>query len=118
MGGECSSGMSMNARTQCFQRSTLHCNETVNVILLQVSLVLMLRLISVNKKVTLKLHLLIFYNHITFHELPQVLWEHVQPSQNFSIYNGGVEAVSNLFGRHCHITLAAISNTTIIPYSS
>ncbi|KAM7413338.1 hypothetical protein PAMA_020636 [Pampus argenteus] len=27
----------------------------------------------------------------------QVLWEHVQPSQNFSIYNGGVEAVSNLF---------------------
>ncbi|XP_034024036.1 thiamine transporter 1 [Thalassophryne amazonica] len=27
----------------------------------------------------------------------QVLWEHVQPSQNYSIYNGGVEAVSNLF---------------------
>uniref|UniRef100_A0A3Q2Q746 Solute carrier family 19 member 3 n=1 Tax=Fundulus heteroclitus TaxID=8078 RepID=A0A3Q2Q746_FUNHE len=26
----------------------------------------------------------------------QVLWEHVQPSQNFSIYNGGVEATSNL----------------------
>nr|XP_019950784.1 PREDICTED: thiamine transporter 2 [Paralichthys olivaceus] len=26
----------------------------------------------------------------------QVLWDHVQPSQNFSIYNGGVEAVSNL----------------------
>lgn len=26
----------------------------------------------------------------------QVLWEHVQPSQNFTIYNGGVEAVSNL----------------------
>uniref|UniRef100_A0A665W4N3 Thiamine transporter 1-like n=1 Tax=Echeneis naucrates TaxID=173247 RepID=A0A665W4N3_ECHNA len=26
----------------------------------------------------------------------QVLWEHVQPSQNISIYNGGVEAVSNL----------------------
>ncbi|KAG7479063.1 thiamine transporter 1-like [Solea senegalensis] len=26
----------------------------------------------------------------------QVLWEHVEPSQNFSIYNGGVEAVSNL----------------------
>uniref|UniRef100_A0A8C2ZL15 Solute carrier family 19 member 3 n=1 Tax=Cyclopterus lumpus TaxID=8103 RepID=A0A8C2ZL15_CYCLU len=26
----------------------------------------------------------------------QVLWEHVQPSQNFSVYNGGVEAVSNL----------------------
>uniref|UniRef100_A0A3Q1HNX9 Solute carrier family 19 member 3a n=1 Tax=Anabas testudineus TaxID=64144 RepID=A0A3Q1HNX9_ANATE len=26
----------------------------------------------------------------------QVLWEHVQPSQNVSIYNGGVEAVSNL----------------------
>ncbi|XP_041850595.1 thiamine transporter 2 [Melanotaenia boesemani] len=26
----------------------------------------------------------------------QVLWEHVQPSQNFSIYNGGVEAASNL----------------------
>ncbi|XP_035239687.1 thiamine transporter 1 [Anguilla anguilla] len=28
----------------------------------------------------------------------QVLWEHVQPSQNFTIYNGGVEALSNLFG--------------------
>ncbi|XP_073346413.1 thiamine transporter 1 [Pagrus major] len=28
----------------------------------------------------------------------QVLWEDVQPSQNFSIYNGGVEAVSNLLG--------------------
>ncbi|XP_061575147.1 thiamine transporter 2 [Cololabis saira] len=26
----------------------------------------------------------------------QVLWEHVQPSQNFSVYNGGVEAASNL----------------------
>ncbi|CAB1455817.1 unnamed protein product [Pleuronectes platessa] len=26
----------------------------------------------------------------------QVLWDHVQPSQNFSIYNGGVEAVSSL----------------------
>ncbi|XP_041667599.1 thiamine transporter 1 [Cheilinus undulatus] len=26
----------------------------------------------------------------------QVLWEHVQPSQNFSIYNGGVEATSTL----------------------
>ncbi|XP_026174400.1 thiamine transporter 1 isoform X2 [Mastacembelus armatus] len=26
----------------------------------------------------------------------QVLWEHVQPSQDFSIYNGGVEAVSYL----------------------
>ncbi|KAJ0063371.1 hypothetical protein NL108_002774, partial [Boleophthalmus pectinirostris] len=26
----------------------------------------------------------------------QVLWEHVEPSQNSSIYNGGVEAVSNL----------------------
>ncbi|XP_062274824.1 thiamine transporter 1 [Scomber scombrus] len=26
----------------------------------------------------------------------QVLWEHVQPSQNFSIYNGGVEAASSL----------------------
>ncbi|XP_054459753.1 thiamine transporter 1 [Anoplopoma fimbria] len=26
----------------------------------------------------------------------QVLWEHVQPSQNFSVYNGGVEAVSSL----------------------
>uniref|UniRef100_A0A8C6WGX4 Solute carrier family 19 member 3a n=1 Tax=Neogobius melanostomus TaxID=47308 RepID=A0A8C6WGX4_9GOBI len=28
----------------------------------------------------------------------QVLWEHVEPSQNASIYNGGVEAVSNLLG--------------------
>ncbi|CAL8351481.1 unnamed protein product [Lota lota] len=28
----------------------------------------------------------------------QVLWQHVEPSQNFTIYNGGVEALSNLFG--------------------
>ncbi|KAG8002111.1 Thiamine transporter 2, partial [Nibea albiflora] len=28
----------------------------------------------------------------------QVLWEDVQPSQNFTVYNGGVEAASNLFG--------------------
>ncbi|KAG9264697.1 thiamine transporter 2-like [Astyanax mexicanus] len=28
----------------------------------------------------------------------QALWEHVEPSSNFSIYNGGVEAVSSLFG--------------------
>ncbi|XP_061072513.1 thiamine transporter 1, partial [Conger conger] len=28
----------------------------------------------------------------------QVLWEHVEPSQNFTIYNGGVEAFSGLFG--------------------
>ncbi|KAJ7995180.1 hypothetical protein DPEC_G00241880 [Dallia pectoralis] len=28
----------------------------------------------------------------------QVLWQHVEPSQNFTVYNGGVEAVSNLFG--------------------
>ncbi|KAJ8397288.1 hypothetical protein AAFF_G00441220 [Aldrovandia affinis] len=28
----------------------------------------------------------------------QVLWEHVQPSQNFTVYNGGVEALSNLLG--------------------
>ncbi|KAG1952215.1 thiamine transporter 2 [Pimephales promelas] len=28
----------------------------------------------------------------------QSLWEHVEPSSNFTIYNGGVEALSNLFG--------------------
>lgn len=28
----------------------------------------------------------------------QVLWKHVEPSENFTIYNGGVEAVSNLLG--------------------
>ncbi|CAB1348770.1 unnamed protein product [Coregonus sp. 'balchen'] len=28
----------------------------------------------------------------------QVLWQHVEPSQNFTVYDGGVEAVSNLFG--------------------
>ncbi|KAI1893817.1 hypothetical protein AGOR_G00127580 [Albula goreensis] len=28
----------------------------------------------------------------------QVLWEHVEPSQNFTVYNGGVEALSGLFG--------------------
>ncbi|KAM6946017.1 uncharacterized protein FYW47_017084 [Aplochiton taeniatus] len=28
----------------------------------------------------------------------QVLWEHIQPSQNATAYNGGAEAVSNLFG--------------------
>ncbi|KAL6116309.1 slc19a3 [Pungitius sinensis] len=36
------------------------------------------------------------YNQTT--NYVQVLWEHVQPSQNFSMYNGGVEAVSNLLG--------------------
>ncbi|XP_029028261.1 thiamine transporter 1 isoform X2 [Betta splendens] len=34
------------------------------------------------------------YNQTT--NYVQVLWEHVQPSQNYSIYNGGVEAVSGL----------------------
>ncbi|XP_034460472.1 thiamine transporter 1 [Hippoglossus hippoglossus] len=34
------------------------------------------------------------YNQTT--NYVQVLWDHVQPSQNFSIYNGGVEAVSSL----------------------
>lgn len=28
----------------------------------------------------------------------QVLWEHTQPSSNFTVYNGGVEAASSLFG--------------------
>lgn len=28
-----------------------------------------------------------------------MLWEHVEPAQNSSIYNGGVEAVSNLLGK-------------------
>lgn len=28
----------------------------------------------------------------------QVLWEHIQPSQDFTVYNGVVEALSNLFG--------------------
>ncbi|XP_075057767.1 thiamine transporter 2 [Mixophyes fleayi] len=28
----------------------------------------------------------------------QVLWEHVEPSQNYTIYNGGVEAVSTFLG--------------------
>nr|XP_055053027.1 thiamine transporter 2 isoform X2 [Misgurnus anguillicaudatus]XP_055053028.1 thiamine transporter 2 isoform X2 [Misgurnus anguillicaudatus]XP_055053029.1 thiamine transporter 2 isoform X2 [Misgurnus anguillicaudatus] len=28
----------------------------------------------------------------------QALWEHVEPSNNFTVYNGGVEAISNLFG--------------------
>ncbi|KAL2096037.1 hypothetical protein ACEWY4_008185 [Coilia grayii] len=28
----------------------------------------------------------------------QVLWEHIEPSSNFTVYNGGVEAVSGLFG--------------------
>ncbi|XP_056613524.1 thiamine transporter 2 [Triplophysa dalaica] len=28
----------------------------------------------------------------------QALWEHVEPSSNFTVYNGGVEAISNLFG--------------------
>ena len=28
----------------------------------------------------------------------QVLWEHVEPSQNITVYNGAVEAVSNLCG--------------------
>lgn len=28
----------------------------------------------------------------------QSLWEHVEPSSNFTVYNGGAEALSNLFG--------------------
>uniref|UniRef100_A0A673KH82 Solute carrier family 19 member 3a n=1 Tax=Sinocyclocheilus rhinocerous TaxID=307959 RepID=A0A673KH82_9TELE len=28
----------------------------------------------------------------------QSLWEYVEPSSNFTVYNGGVEALSNLFG--------------------
>ncbi|XP_043114093.1 thiamine transporter 1 isoform X4 [Puntigrus tetrazona] len=28
----------------------------------------------------------------------QSLWEHVEPSSNFTVYNGGVEALSNLLG--------------------
>ncbi|XP_026878732.2 thiamine transporter 2 isoform X1 [Electrophorus electricus] len=28
----------------------------------------------------------------------QALWEHAEPSSNFTVYNGGVEAVSSLFG--------------------
>ncbi|XP_062407935.1 thiamine transporter 1 [Sardina pilchardus] len=28
----------------------------------------------------------------------QVLWEHIEPSSNFTVYNGGVEAASSLFG--------------------
>ncbi|XP_068441390.1 thiamine transporter 1 [Clinocottus analis] len=36
------------------------------------------------------------YNQTT--NYVQVLWEHVQPAQNISVYNGGVEAMSNLFG--------------------
>lgn len=36
-----------------------------------------------------------------------MLWEHVQPSQNLSIYNGGVEAVSNLFGKQYHIKVSS-----------
>lgn len=38
------------------------------------------------------------YNHYTL----QLLWDHIQPSQNYGIYNGGVEAVSNLLGRAYH----------------
>nr|XP_023651807.1 thiamine transporter 2-like isoform X2 [Paramormyrops kingsleyae] len=39
----------------------------------------------------------------------QVLWEHVQPSQNFTIYNGGVEAASNLFGAAAAYTVSFIN---------
>lgn len=37
----------------------------------------------------------------------QVLWEHVQPSQNHSIYNGGVEAVSNLLSKQHQIKVSS-----------
>lgn len=37
----------------------------------------------------------------------QVLWEHVQPSQDFSIYNGGVEAVSNLLSKQHQINISS-----------
>ncbi|XP_068601310.1 thiamine transporter 2 isoform X2 [Brachionichthys hirsutus] len=47
----------------------------------------------------------------------QVLWEHVQPSQNGSIYNGGVEAASNLLGRQHIIPLRPTSTgrVSVIP---
>lgn len=30
----------------------------------------------------------------------QSLWETIEPSKNNTLFNGGVEAVSNLFGEH------------------
>lgn len=35
----------------------------------------------------------------------QALWESVEPSRNDTLYNGGVEAVSNLFGEHQDLVL-------------
>lgn len=40
----------------------------------------------------------------------QVLWEHTEPSSNFTVYNGGVEAASSLFGE----PLSVIFNIIII----
>ncbi|XP_042596007.1 LOW QUALITY PROTEIN: thiamine transporter 2 [Cyprinus carpio] len=37
------------------------------------------------------------YNNQTVNYV-QSLWEYVEPSSNFTVYNGGVEALSNLFG--------------------
>uniref|UniRef100_H3CKR3 Solute carrier family 19 member 3a n=1 Tax=Tetraodon nigroviridis TaxID=99883 RepID=H3CKR3_TETNG len=38
-----------------------------------------------------------YFLNLTFnHSILQSLWEHVQPSQNANIYNGGVEAVTSL----------------------
>lgn len=52
----------------------------------------------------ISLNLLNEKGSVCLHSPLQVLWEHVQPSQNFSIYNGGVEAVSNLLGRQHYRT--------------
>lgn len=51
------------------------------------------------------------YNHYT----PQLLWDHIQPSQNYSIYNGGVEAVSNLLGRAYHIKIQTSNVIVTVP---
>lgn len=35
----------------------------------------------------------------------QVLWEHTEPSSNFTVYNGGVEAASSLFGEPLRVVI-------------
>ncbi|XP_071999451.1 thiamine transporter 2 [Engystomops pustulosus] len=38
----------------------------------------------------------------------QVLWEHVEPAQNSTIYNGGVEAVSTFLGALCSFAVGYV----------
>lgn len=45
----------------------------------------------------------------------QALWETVEPSKNDTLFNGGVEAVSNLFGKHQYPVLTYTMSVILRP---